>query len=148
MNKRLSDDFKRSFNGVAQEAHRIGVAKGWWPCDGRQTTDDGHRTGMEYGRNDGELIALIHSELSEALEALRHGDPPDEHLNKANAQHPTSNAQRRMKEQFRSAETEMADAIIRIMDMGVARGWRIAEALVAKMAFNETRPHRHGGKRF
>ena len=115
MNKRLSDDFVRAFKGVEEEAHRVGVAKGWW----------------EESRNDGELIALIHSELSEALEALRHGDPPDDKV-----------------PEFRGAETEMADAIIRIMDMGVARGWRIAEALVAKMAFNETRPHRHGGKRF
>lgn len=137
MNKRLSDDFVRAFKGVAEEAHRVGVAKGWWPCDGRQTTDagpaiaGGRRTGIECGRNDGELIALIHSELSEALEALRHGDPPDDKV-----------------PEFRGAETEMADAIIRIMDMGVARGWRIAEALVAKMAFNETRPHRHGGKKF
>jgi len=150
MNKRLSDDFVRAFKGVAEEAHRVGVAKGWWPGVNQGVMpDQGTMSDRgECGRNDGELIALIHSELSEALEALRHGDPPDEHLNKANAQHPTSNAQRRMKEQFRSAETEMADAIIRIMDMGVARGWRIAEALVAKMAFNETRPHRHGGKRF
>lgn len=115
MNKRLGDDFIWSFNKVAEEAHRVGVAKGWW----------------EGKRNDGELIALIHSELSEALEALRHGDLPDDKV-----------------PEFRGAETEMADAIIRIMDMGVARGWRIAEALVAKMAFNETRPHRHGGKRF
>ena len=111
---------------MEEEAHRVGVAKGWWPVCADAVTP-----GRECGRNDGELIALIHSELSEALEALRHGDPPDDKV-----------------PEFRGAETEMADAIIRIMDMGVARGWRIAEALVAKMAFNETRPHRHGGKRF
>lgn len=75
----------------------------------------------------GEKIALIHSELSECLEGDRHGNPDDQHV-----------------PQFANCEIEMADAVIRIMDLCAARGWRLGQAILAKMEFNETRPHKHG----
>ena len=95
--------------------HELAVDKGWW-------TEP---------RNDGELIALIHSEASECLEALRHGNPPDDKL-----------------PEFSGAEVELADAVIRILDMAEARGWRVAEAIVAKHEFNRSREWKHGGKKF
>lgn len=82
-------------------------------------------------RNPAELIALIHSELSEALEALRHGNPPDDKI-----------------PEFSGAEAELADAVIRICDLAVARGYRLAAAVVAKLKYNSTREFKHGGKLF
>ena len=76
---------------------------------------------------DGTLIALIMSEAAEALEALRKGNGPDEHC-----------------PQFSGAEVELADVVIRIMDMAEARGWNVAGAIVAKHEFNKTRPYKHG----
>lgn len=78
-------------------------------------------------REDGTLIALIMSEAAEALEALRKGNKPDEHC-----------------PQFSGAEVELADVIIRIMDMAEARGWNVAGAIVAKHEFNKGRPYKHG----
>jgi NTP pyrophosphatase (non-canonical NTP hydrolase) len=81
--------------------------------------------------NDGEKIALMHSELSEALDALRHGNPPDDHI-----------------PEFSGVEAELADVVIRAMDYCQHRGFRLGQAIIAKAAFNAGRPHKHGGKLF
>lgn len=73
----------------------------------------------------------MHSELSEALEALRHGNKPDDHI-----------------PEFSGVEAELADVVIRILDYAEARGLRLAEAIEAKILYNSTRPRRHGGKKF
>ena len=110
-----SIDFISAFKAVSQAVNTIAVEKGWWKGD----------------RNDGELIALMHSELSEALEGLRHGNPASDHI-----------------PEYTAVEEELADVIIRIMDYAVAKNHRVAEALTAKVAFNQGREFMHGGKKF
>lgn len=80
--------------------------------------------------NPGEQYALMHSELSEGLEAARHGDPPDDKI-----------------PLFSGQEAELGDTIIRIMHCAADHSLRVGQALIAKMRFN-TRAHKHGGKRF
>lgn len=111
----MSSDFINTFNALASDVHANAVKHGFWDTP----------------RNDGEMICLMHSELSEALEGLRHGNPPSEHI-----------------PAFTAVEEEMADCIIRIMDYAQGGEHRVAEAVVAKMAFNSGRPRMHGGKRF
>lgn len=105
--------FIGAFKNTAAKVNANAVNKGFWK-DGAQ-------------RNRAEMIALIHSELSEALEADRHGNDRDEHC-----------------PQFSSVSVELADAIIRIMDMSAGLGLRVEEAIIAKMKFNTTRPIKHG----
>lgn len=69
-------------------------------------------------------LALIHTEVSEATEAYRAGDDMN---------HFTE---------------EMADIIIRCVDLCEALGLDIGEAVVNKMIANRGRPVRHGGKKF
>lgn len=72
-------------------------------------------------RNFGEMLALVHSELSEALEAHRKGLMSDKLPNTG------------------GVEEELADAIIRIIDIGVNGGYDVGRALAEKVIYNRTR---------
>lgn len=41
-------------------------------------------------------------------------------------------------------EEELADVIIRILDMAEAKDWNIAKAIIEKHEYNKTRPYKHG----
>jgi len=141
----------------ANECHLIAKDKGWWPeeltseqlasqaINGLSTTVSGdglrvteedlvdliNRARETAPQNDGEKIALMHSELSEALEGLRAGNPPDDKVT-----------------EFSSVEVELADVIIRIFDLAGKREWDVVGAMLAKLQMNRGRPYRHGGKKF
>lgn len=82
-------------------------------------------------------VALIHSEISEALEGHRR-NLMDSHL----PERPT-------------AEVEFADAVIRIFELSHAMGYDLGGAMVDKLAYNKDRAdHKRevreapGGKRY
>ena len=94
-------------------------------------------SGQPIKRNKGELLALIHSEISEALEGERK-DLMDDKL-----------PHRKM------AEVELVDALIRILDYAAGFGYDLQGAFDEKMAYNAKREdHKHearriaGGKHF
>lgn len=107
--------FHRAWDDAQTRAHQNARAKGW------------HDT----PREDGTMIALMHSELSEALEAMRRGNPASKKI-----------------PAFSHVEEELADVVIRIMDFAGLHGLDLGGAIEAKMAMNEGRSYRHGGKEF
>lgn len=78
-------------------------------------------TGEPIERNKGELLCLIHSEVSEAMEGERKNLMDDKLPHR------------------RMAEVELADAIIRILDYAQGFGYDIAGALFEKLAYNANR---------
>jgi len=94
-------------------------------------------TGARLDRNKGELLALIHSEVSECLEGERK-DLMDTHL-----------PHRKM------AEVELADILIRVFDYAGAFGYDLDGAVAEKRAYNKQRADhkaearlRQNGKKF
>lgn len=104
----------RTLAPLIREAHETSVEKGWW----------------EKERDFGTQIALIHSELSEALEEYRISQP---YLydNKGKPE---------------GIAAEFADVLIRIFDTCGKYDIPLELALRLKMEYNKTRSHRHGGK--
>lgn len=102
-------------NDYAREAH-VANEK-WWQDPA---------TGERIERNKGELLCLIHSEISEAMEGERKGLMDDKLPHRP------------------MPEVELADALIRIFDYAGAFGYDLEGAYREKMAFNATREdHTH-----
>ena len=115
-------------NEFAKEVHENAVAHGWW----------------ETARSFPEVAALIHSEVSEALEEWRDGNPAiygccgipgcdkDEKTGTCKPE---------------GVAVELCDAIIRILDYLAYMGVDVEAVLMAKHEYNKGREYRHGGKR-
>jgi len=100
---------------LQQQVYAANEAQGFW--DGPDND------------NNASKIALMHSELSEALEADRKGIEHDDKI-----------------PDFTGVEAELADTVIRILDFSGRHNLRLGEAIQAKLLFNLTRPYKHGKK--
>lgn len=135
-------DFTGPLNDLAARINKNATDKGFWESD----------------RNMGEMIALAHSELSEALEAHRKCLPTLYRIVVGEAEHhdgrphgicehaePRGNC-----DQFGGTSkpegiaAEFADVIIRVLDTMQSLGVDIDAVVTEKMTYNESRPYKHG----
>jgi len=106
---------------LIKASHEMSASKGFWSG----------RWGSPPEARIPETLALIHSEISEALEAYR--ELRDDWM-----YHVDENGK---PEGF---SIELADAVIRIADLCGALGIDLEKAIEEKQAYNATRPHKHG----
>jgi hypothetical protein len=143
-----------ALNEIAEEVHANSVQHGWWGDLSDYDTKSGRlnpewRAILHKARSFGDIIALIHSEASEALEEYRNGHDPTEtywlHRNGATVGNPKDFPPGWTKPE--GVPIEFADIIIRVLDACAAYGIDISEVMRIKMEYNKTRPFKHGGKR-
>lgn len=118
---------------MQRKAHATALEKGWWD---KAPNYQEHPDGMDQREVDcfAAKLALIHSEVSEALEALRETGAPNVTFWDSNGAKPVG------------VGIELADVLIRIGDLCERYGIDLEAAVVEKLRFNKTRPMRHGNK--
>lgn len=151
LDQTMQDKTGYMINDLCQEATRIATEHGF--TDNPPTTD----------------IALMHSEISEALEDIRDGRALDAIFYtkkvslpvefvvalgvqkvplpdvKVEIPAPQFNEDGSMNKPC-GVPIELADELIRIFHFAGKHGIDLADAVKQKMKYNETRPFRHGGK--
>lgn len=126
----LTKDAATSLTDLSKAIHTLNVQAGWW-------TDLETGQSIKDTRNVGEMLMMIVSEVSEAMEAHRKGLMDDKLMHRE------------------GLEVELADAIIRILDLCGAKGFDIGAALMEKLVYNVMREDhmienrkRDGGKKY
>ncbi len=98
-------------------------------------------------KNIGEMLALIHSEVSEALEADRKGKYNTYGMLSMNGWVQNKNFKEAFEKSTKDTfEDELADIIIRVMDLAGMKGIDLEQHITAKMRYNSMRENKHGKK--
>lgn len=110
------EELRKGLNRGIEIAHNNAAEKGFWDNVDKRS---------DY--NKAAFLMLMVSELGEACEAQRKNITKSEHI-----------------PEYTGEEEELADVIIRVFDYCGAYNLRLADAVIAKMQFNATRPRKHG----
>lgn len=122
----MTRDDAFAISRMAHEVHCTNQINGWW--EDRVAIAAAHPNGKHQVIL--AALALVTTEISEAVEAVRKHDP-------------TTWADTKTKDTF---ARELAGATLRIMDLAAWTGVDLGEAIRAELEANKARGHRHGGK--
>lgn len=111
-------DKQKSICQWQKEIHQNAINHGWW----------------DNPRTPGELLMLVVSEVSEAFEEVRNN-------------HAMTETYYSEKGKMEGVPSELADVVIRIMDLAEYYGIDLEKVIAEKHTFNKTRPFKHGGKK-
>lgn len=116
--KKLTKVERQTIAEWSKAVHENAKAHGWW----------------DNPRRAGELLMLVVSEVSEAFEEVRSGHGMKDTYYSAGGK-------------MEGVPSELADVVIRVMDLCEYYGIDLEAAIAEKHAFNVTRPFKHGGKK-
>lgn len=120
-------------NELVTQAHTHSLNKGFWDdySANLATANDTSRNAI-WAAFIGQKLALIHSEVSEALEEIREGNHKPTH---------------QAGEKPEGLPSELADIVIRVADLCGALGIDLEDTIEEKLAYNaQSRGHKHGKK--
>lgn len=129
----MNKQFRNTINALCQAAYDNSRLKGFhgpYTAVEEMYENEGLsniRRSMLINHLDQACMARIMGEVGEAVEAMRHGNPPSEKA-----------------EGHSHVEEELADTLIRIFDFAGMKGWDLGAAVVKKMEYNSGRPFMHG----
>lgn len=132
------------FRALQKRVGEINVANGWREGG---LAEPGTR---ERVHQDIVELALIDTEVAEGIEEVRNGKPNIYYTSAA-----TLGLELSALDTLKFPEvtfkpeglrSELADIVIRAMDMADKRGWDLDGDIEEKLDYNETRGYRHGGK--
>jgi NTP pyrophosphatase (non-canonical NTP hydrolase) len=129
---------------MQKRVHVTSVRHGWWADEEAGST-----------KSIPEKLMLIVSEVSEALEEYRMKDKLPDGFHFLGQRY--QKGKTGLVFEFRKGgsgkpmkplgfRSELADIVIRVMDLAERHGIDLQKDIEEKMLFNETRPYRHGGK--
>jgi NTP pyrophosphatase (non-canonical NTP hydrolase) len=110
-------------NDFVKDAHEMAKEKGWWSPP----------------KTPAEVHMLIVTEVAEATEAVRTDGVVWSGFKEPMGYYGMAKPE--------GEAVELVDAVIRIADYFGYMGWDMEKIIEAKMAYNKTRPHRHGDKK-
>ncbi len=116
--KALTGKPSKTISDWTKEVHENAKSHGWW----------------ENPRREGELLMLVTSEVAEAFEEIRNGHAMTETYYSEGGK-------------MEGVPSELADIVIRVMDLCGYYGVDLEAAIAEKHAYNVTRPFKHGGKK-
>lgn len=126
--------------------HKNSVDHGFWDEGVKLSINDLGDEIVEKPWNMGEKIALIHSELSEMLEAHRKNAGDSEKDIRIATQTINETGLPLLSRRITAIEEEVADVLIRMLDLCGKLDIDVGRVVLAKMEYNQSRPHLHGRK--
>ena len=129
---------------MQKQVHALAKEKGWWPT----YRENGPKEVIDLDKvNIPEKLMLMVSELGEALEEYRKGNVDTWFSVDTDPLATETQINNTIDKKPEGMWIELADVIIRLLDLAGAYDIDMEELVKLKHAYNKTRPYRHGGKK-
>jgi NTP pyrophosphatase (non-canonical NTP hydrolase) len=141
----MTDQTRNTLAQLQQRIFDINESKGFHDDRPKPMRPGATLTGQKERQNalanwQGNKLLLIVSEVAEAHDEIRNGRAADE------TYYPTKSVHEFGTHKPEGVPSEIADVVIRCFDFAGTEGFDLGQIILEKLAYNETRPYKHGKK--